>query len=88
MQLGERNSVARRHQVLCRDKPNSSALTPAQTRVFKLIAEELSNKEIASRMNIGLCTVKAHASAIFSRLELRNREEAKAYFKRDVVNET
>ena len=87
MQLEERSSATQRRQVVGRDKLTSSALTTTQKRVLALIADDLSNKEIASIMNVAFCTVKAHAAAIFSRLNVRNREEAKAFLRREVADQ-
>lgn len=49
------------------------ALTPRERAVALQIAEGASNKEIARRLNITLRTVKAHLSAIFDKLGVRDR---------------
>lgn len=51
-------------------------LTPQQFRVLQLIAEGKLNKQIADRLAITERTVKAHVSAIFERLGVRNRTQA------------
>ncbi len=51
-------------------------LTPQQHRVLELVAEGLLNKQIADRLNIQERTIKAHVSAIFEKLEVRNRTQA------------
>lgn len=51
-------------------------LTTQQFRVLSLLSEGLLNKQIADRLNIQERTVKAHATAIFEKLEVRNRTQA------------
>lgn len=49
------------------------SLTRQQVRVFVLLSEGLSNKEIALRLDVHETTVKAHVSAVFAKLRCRNR---------------
>ena len=51
-------------------------LTAQQFRVLVLIAEGLLNKQIADRLAVQERTVKAHVSAIFEKLGVRNRTQA------------
>lgn len=51
-------------------------LTEQQFRVLGLLAEGLLNKQIADRLGIQERTVKAHATAIFEKLGVRNRTQA------------
>lgn len=53
-----------------------ASLTPQQFRVIALIAEGLLNKQIADRLGVQERTVKAHVSAIFEKLGVRNRTQA------------
>lgn len=53
-----------------------SALTPQQFRVLSLVAEGRLNKQIAAALSIQERTVKAHLSAIFEKLGVRNRTQA------------
>ena len=53
-----------------------SSLSPQQFRVLVLVAEGLLNKQIADRLDVQERTVKAHLSAIFERLDVRNRTQA------------
>jgi two-component system, NarL family, nitrate/nitrite response regulator NarL len=53
-------------------------LTPRELQVIQLIDEGLSNKEIASRLCIGLATVKNHVHNILDKLQVRRRGEAAA----------
>ena len=51
-------------------------LTAQQFRVLALIAEGLLNKQIADRLDVQERTVKAHVTAIFEKLGVRNRTQA------------
>lgn len=51
-------------------------LSPQQFRVLGLIADGLLNKQVADVLNIQERTVKAHVTAIFERLGVRNRTQA------------
>ncbi|MDI3263046.1 response regulator transcription factor [Aerosticca soli] len=51
-------------------------LTEQQYRVLALLGEGLLNKQIADRLGIQERTVKAHVTAIFEKLGVRNRTQA------------
>lgn len=53
-----------------------ASLSPQQFRVLTLVADGLLNKQIADRLQVQERTVKAHLSAIFERLGVRNRTQA------------
>jgi DNA-binding NarL/FixJ family response regulator len=53
-------------------------LTAREAEVLRLMADGLSNKRIAIRLDIALGTVKAHTKAILSKLEAASRTEATA----------
>ncbi len=53
-----------------------ASLSPQQFRVLTFVAEGLLNKQIADRLSVQERTVKAHLSAIFERLGVRNRTQA------------
>lgn len=56
----------------------SNPLTERELEVLKLIAEGLSNYDIAARLFLGVSTVKTHVNRIFSKLCVKNRTQAVA----------
>lgn len=51
-------------------------LTPREREVIELIAEGLSNKDVAVALNMTLRTAKAHATSIFRKLVVTDRTQA------------
>ncbi|WP_375159367.1 LuxR C-terminal-related transcriptional regulator [Bradyrhizobium sp. RDT46] len=48
-------------------------LTPRERQIVRLVAEGMSNKEIARRLDVSQGTVKVHLHNIFQKLEITNR---------------
>jgi LuxR family maltose regulon positive regulatory protein len=61
--------------------PKSDLIEPLSEReleVLQLIAEGLTNREIAARLFLALNTVKAHTRNIYSKLGVHSRTQAVA----------
>lgn len=51
-------------------------LSKRELEVLQLIAEGLSNQEIAARLYVSLNTIKTHSSRIFEKLDVKRRTQA------------
>jgi len=58
--------------------PIVEPLTPREVEVLQLIAEGLSNREIAQKLYLSLSTVKRHNATIFGKLAVSSRTQAVA----------
>jgi predicted ATPase/class 3 adenylate cyclase/DNA-binding CsgD family transcriptional regulator len=58
-----------------RPRAGWESLTPVEERVATLVAEGLTNPEIAARLLVSRATVKSHLTHIFSKLGISNRTE-------------
>lgn len=55
-------------------------LTNREMEVLKLLADEMSNEQIAVRLVIGLSAVKAHVRSILTKLGVSDRRQAVTYY--------
>ena len=64
-----------------------STLTAREVEVLVLVAQGLTNQEIATRLNVSETTVRFHVSNILAKLKLANRTQAVLYaLKEGLVN--
>ncbi len=53
-------------------KQEAPALTPRQKQILRLVAEGLTNRDIAQRFGISVRTVEVHRFNLMRRLRVRN----------------
>jgi DNA-binding NarL/FixJ family response regulator len=71
--------LVRRVQALAAERPRpTKRLTAREAEILELVAQGLSNKEIAARLYIEVTTVKNHVHNILEKLGVSRREEAVA----------
>ena len=58
------------------EKLASLGITPRELEVLQLIADGLSNKEIAARVFVSENTIKTHSSRVFDKLGAQRRTQA------------
>jgi NarL family two-component system response regulator LiaR len=58
------------------EKVAALGLTPRELEILTLIAEGLSNKEIAARLFVSENTIKTHSSRVFDKLGAKRRTQA------------
>jgi len=81
--------VAELAQVLENVKPEigeAAELTPREREILELLAQNLSNQEIADRLVIEVGTVKNHVHSVLQKLDASNRSDAAAYWA--IIGET
>jgi len=61
------------------EKARNNKLTPREIEILGLVADGLTNKEIAARLHVEEQTVKNHVHNILERLNLRRRTQAAQY---------
>lgn len=54
-------------------------LTARETEVLELIAEGLSNSEIAKKLHVSTATIKTHVNNIFTKARIKDRAQAVRY---------
>jgi DNA-binding NarL/FixJ family response regulator len=70
-------------ELLRKPRSEREALTAREADVLRLIAEGLSNKQIARRLNLTEGTVKGYVSQILAKLHLEDRTQAALYAVRE-----
>jgi two-component system response regulator NreC len=69
-----------------RFKPRLSTLTPREREILKLLAEGLSVKEIAARLDLSIKTVEAHKFNLMRKLDIHNKAQLVQYaIKRKII---
>ena len=61
------------------DQAKNVKLTPRELEILRLVAEGLTNKEIAVRLHVEQQTIKNHMHNILERLRLNRRQQAVQY---------
>lgn len=64
-----------------------SQLTPQELAVLSLVAEGLTNRQIAVRLYLGEGTVRNYVSSVLAKIGVSNRAEAAAYAVKHNINE-
>jgi DNA-binding NarL/FixJ family response regulator len=74
------SQIARDAVQQSRGNPHDAVrMTPRERQVIDLIAEGLSNKEIAARLHVATHTVKSHVRNVMEKLTLHTRLQIAAY---------
>ena len=74
--------VVRSFQSPLAEPQQTAVLSPREQEILALLADGLSNKEIAAKLFISFFTVRAHLMHIYEKLHVRSRTEAAAKFLR------
>lgn len=61
---------------LNQEKLSDLGITPRELEILELIAQGLSNREIAERLFVSENTVKTHSSRLFEKLSAKRRTQA------------
>ena len=72
---GRQGAVGDSRRVLAKDAQGLSRLTEREREVLSLVAEGLSNDEIAGRLYLSPLTTKTHVSRIMTKLDARDRAQ-------------
>ncbi|HUZ02962.1 MAG TPA: response regulator transcription factor [Thermomicrobiaceae bacterium] len=62
-----------------REEESVAGLTEREVQLLRLVASGLSNKEIASELNLAESTVKNRLSVLFEKLDVKDRTQAAIY---------
>jgi DNA-binding CsgD family transcriptional regulator len=76
LSTGDAVEWARRARGARRRPPGGwDSLTPTELKVVELVAQGLTNPQVAERMFVSPSTVKTHLAHVFSKLDVHNRAE-------------
>lgn len=78
-QLGAERDLIDALQIIERKPAQTHGLTSRELEVLRLVAEGLTNREIADRLVVSVRTVDSHVSNLFTKLGVTNRAAATAY---------
>ena len=67
--------------------PAENPLSEREVQVLRLVAQGLSNKEIADRIVVAERTVRAHVSSVLNKLHPANRTQAALYAIREGLSD-
>lgn len=75
-------AVVQRVKEICDGEPNRGvdSLTEREREILKLIAEGLTNREIAGKVSLSEKTVRNHITTIFIKLGVSHRTQAAIYY--------
>ena len=62
--------------ILNEDEVRRLNLSKRELEVLQLMADGLSNQEIASKLFVSLNTIKTHSAQIFEKMEVKRRTQA------------
>jgi DNA-binding NarL/FixJ family response regulator len=62
--------------------PAPPRLTPRETDVLELVANGLTNLQVAGQLGVGVAAVKFHLASIYRKLGVCNRTEATSVYLR------
>jgi DNA-binding CsgD family transcriptional regulator len=72
----EKQVFADTHFILNQDELNRLRLSTRELEVLQLIADGLSNQQIAEKLFVSLNTIKTHTSNLFLKMEVGRRTQA------------
>jgi DNA-binding CsgD family transcriptional regulator len=78
-QLGAELDAGRARRILSGGRPAQGALTPREHEVLALLAEGLTNRQIAERLVVSEHTVHRHVTNLLRKLDLPSRTAAAAH---------
>jgi DNA-binding NarL/FixJ family response regulator len=78
----EQDLAARLEQRRRAEVELATRLTPRELDILRNLAGRLDNDEIAAKLGLSVGTVKIHIHHIYSKLEVKGREELLAYLKK------